>query len=77
MTTNNSQVETWWSDISVEDKLRLIRLDHDGYRALSKDLREAIAKVGGQTSTSEILGPDIFTLLADEWAWIRKQSQTG
>lgn len=74
MTTNNSsQVETWWPNISTEDKLHLIQLEHEGYRVLSMSLFKAIGKVGGQTGTLEILGPGIHTLFPNEWSWISKQ----
>ena len=75
MTTNNSsQVETWWPDISTDNKLRLARMEQDRNFALTKDLFSAIDELDGETHPALHLGPDVRTLSSDEWAYIREQT---
>ena len=78
MTTSDfSQVETWWPDISTDNKLRLARMEQDGNFALTKALHAAIDDLNGQTYPAVQLGPNARTLSPDDWAYIREQTGLG
>ena len=78
MTTSDfSQVETWWPDISADNKLRLARMEQDGNFALTKALHAAIDDLNGQTYPAVQLGPNARTLSPDDWAYIREQTGLG
>jgi len=75
MTTSDfSQVETWWPDISTDNKLRLARMEQDGNFVLTKALHAAVEDLNGQTYPAVQLGPNALTLSPDVWAYIREKN---
>ena len=78
MTTSDySPVETWWPDISTDNKLRLARMEQDRNFALTKALHAAIDDLNGETYPAVQLGPNVNTLSPDVWAYIREQTGLG
>jgi hypothetical protein len=67
-TSDEFRVEKWWPLLTLDNKLHLRA---QGSGPLDAEMAKAITAAGGMRITTIEYGPDVTTIPAEDWAWIK------